>query len=309
MRIVCMVLALLLSAPRVDVAIGASHPQHPLASYVCPMHPDIRSDAPGTCQVCGMTLVAADPHPAGGYDVDVRTPAEGVVAGRPFRLVLAVREPAGALVRQFTEVHDKRFHLFVISQDMEHYAHVHPEQQPDGAWAIDVTLPRPGYYKLYSDFLPQGGMPQVIGRTLVTSGFHGDPATSAATLVPDRSLEHTLGNMTVSLALPAAGLIAGREETFVYRITDPVTGAPVTDIEPYLGAWGHSLLMSEDTTQVVHAHPVENVHGGAATGGPTLTFKARLPKPGRYRIWTQIKRRGDVATAVFTVAARGPLPN
>jgi Heavy metal binding domain len=30
--------------------------------YVCPMHPQIVRDAPGTCPICGMTLVA---HPKG----------------------------------------------------------------------------------------------------------------------------------------------------------------------------------------------------------------------------------------------------
>jgi hypothetical protein len=110
--------------------------------------------------------------------------------------------------------------------------------------------------------------------------------------------------MSVTLRLPPGGLIAGREQTLTYRIVDAATGAPVSDIEPYLGAWGHSLLISEDTSHVVHAHPSEHVHAGADAkgGGPELTFKAILPEPGTYRIWTQIKRGGDVSTAVFTVA-------
>jgi hypothetical protein len=45
---------------------------------------------------------------------------------------------------------------------------------------------------------------------------------------------------------------------------------------------------------------------GAKGGGPELTFKATLPESGNYRIWTQIKRRGEVSTAVFTVAVAPP---
>lgn len=28
------------------------------ATYTCPMHPDVKSDKPGNCPKCGMTLVA-----------------------------------------------------------------------------------------------------------------------------------------------------------------------------------------------------------------------------------------------------------
>ena len=96
----------------------------------------------------------------------------------------------------------------------------------------------------------------------------------------------------MALELPPAGLVAGREETFVYRIADARTGDPVTDIEPYLGAWGHSVIMSEDTSSLVHAHPVELLpeNNRIAGGGPALTFKALMPKPGTYRVWTQLKR-------------------
>lgn len=287
---------------------AASAPQQ-AAAFVCPMHPDVRSTAPGKCSICGMALINADPLAAREYLMDIRTAPTAVLPGQPFRLLLTVRDPdSKSVVALFDEVHEKRFHLFVISQDLDHYAHVHPEQQLDGSWALDVAVPEAGYYKIYGDFLPTGGTPQVIARALVTAGFTGDLASSGATLTPDRSLRKTVGSMSVALELPSNSLVAGREEKFVYHITDASTGVPVNDIEPYLGAWGHSLVMSEDTSHFVHAHPIELLpeEGMPAQGGPTLTFKALLPAPGRYRIWTQIQRGGEVETAVFTVAAASP---
>lgn len=35
---------------------AAGHESH-AAVYVCPMHPDVTSDKPGTCPKCGMELV------------------------------------------------------------------------------------------------------------------------------------------------------------------------------------------------------------------------------------------------------------
>ena len=240
------------------------------------------------------------------YHVDIDTP-RGIVAGRPFRLRLTVRHPRSrAVVQDFAVVHEKRFHMFVIGEDLTHYDHVHPEQQADGSWAIDVTLPRSGRYRLYSDFLPTGGTPQVNNQPLVTSDVEaGETAAAEGRLVPDRLLNHVVGDLSVTLELPAGGLLAGREERFLYRLADARTGKPVDDVEPYLGAWGHSMAVSENMSRMVHAHPVELVPDGqpAARAGPTLTFKAALPEAGTYRIWTQIKRRGEIATAVFTVRA------
>lgn len=295
-----------LVAMHLTVPLHAQAPQGqpPGTVYACPMHPDATATAPGRCPRCGMALTALDPFDAREYLVDATTTPRAIKAGEPFTLTLTVRESVSrAVISTFTTVHEKRFHLFVISQDLEHYDHVHPEQQGDGSWTLRITLPRPGYYRLYSDFLPAGGTPQVVAVPLVTSGFAGDLASSSATLVPDRHHVKTVGSMRVSLALPESPLTAGREEMFAFELTDRRTGAAVTDLEPYLAAWGHTFLISEDTLAVVHAHPVELVpeRDAAARGGPVITFKALFPKPGRYRLWTQMKRGGELMTAVFTI--------
>ena len=255
-----------------------------------------------------MPLVPIDPTGLRDYQLQVQTTPHPAAAGRPFRLRLTVRDPAtDEVVRNFSEVHEKRFHLFVVSHDLAHYEHVHPEQERNGSWTLEMTLPRGGFYKLFADFLPEGGTPQVIPRALVTAGFAGDLASSRASLTPDRVFTKPSGAMNVELVLPRGGLVAGRDEKLVYRVTESRSGAPISDIEPYLGAWGHTLIMSEDTLQLVHAHPVEAVPQSAgATGGPDLTFKALLPAPGTYRLWTQLKRGGDVRTVMFTIAVASP---
>lgn len=168
-------------------------------------------------------------------------------------------------------------------------------------------MPKPGYYKLYADFLPIGGTPQVIPRLLV-AGTPGDLDAARAHLPADDLAPKTAGSMRVSVSLPSDGLVAGRDEKLLYHIIDAKTGRPVTNLEPYLAAYGHTLVVSEDTIEYVHAHPVELLPDKIedAAGGPELTFKALLPKPGRYRLWTQLKRGGVVSTFRFTVTAASP---
>ena len=272
------------------------------------MHPDITATAEGRCSRCGMALVPGDPLDAREYLVDVKATPPAVRPGRPVQLTFVVRDPdSRETVRSYATVHDKKFHLFVVSHDLGHYDHVHPEMQADGSWTIDVTLPAAGYYKLIADFLPLGGTPQILPRLLVTAN-PGDLVRARARL-RDEAFDKTAGSMKVALSLPPDGLVAGREETLRYHIVDVKSGQPVSDLEPYLAAFGHTLVLSEDTLEYVHAHPVEALPEKieTAAGGPDLTFKALLPKPGRYRLWTQLKRGGVVTTASFTVDAASPV--
>ncbi len=291
----------------VERAIGAQDPGIAVGTFYCPMHPDITAIVEGRCSRCGMALVPGDPLDAREYLVEVAATPQAVRPGRPVRLAFLVRDPdTRATVRSYATVHDKPFHLFVVSHDLAYYDHVHPEMQPDGAWTIDLTLPKAGYYKLIADFLPLGGTPQILPRLLVTAN-PGDLVGARARLRED-ALEKTAGSMRVALSLPPDGLVAGREETLRYHIVDVKSGQPVGDLEPYLAAFGHTLVLSEDTLEYVHAHPVEALPEKieTAAGGPDLTFKALLPKPGRYRLWTQLKRGGVVTTASFTVTAASP---
>ncbi|HEX8029621.1 MAG TPA: heavy metal-binding domain-containing protein [Vicinamibacterales bacterium] len=273
--------------------------------FYCPMHPDVTATAPGTCVRCGMKLVAGDPYDLREYRLAIEMNPRAPRAGVPVRIAFTVRHPSTReIISQFAEVHAKPFHLFVLSQDLDSYQHVHPEPQRDGRFAINVTLPRPGYYRLFADFLPIGGAPQVISTTVVTAGFDGDLAGGQAHLRPDTVFTRTVDDVTMSLKLPEEGLVAGREETLRFSVADTKTGQPATDLEPYLAAFGHTLVMSADTLKYIHAHPVEllpETNPEQGRGGPGLTFKAMLPQPGLYRMWTQVQRHGKVVTVPFTV--------
>src|SRR4051794_662340 len=96
-------------------------PQQPSASpdrpvYWCPMHPDVRGSAGETCPICSMTLVLAATTNYESYRLDVETTPRVVHERRPFRVRLLVRDPHTQLpVRRFLIVHDRVFHLFVVS--------------------------------------------------------------------------------------------------------------------------------------------------------------------------------------------------
>lgn len=296
--IIVMAMASVGAAPLQDAAPAAG-----FTAFFCPMHPEVTAADGGRCRKCGMALVAGDPYDTREYDVEFSTAPRAVKAGVPITIVLTVRHPgSGVSIRNFEVVHEKRYHLFVVSRDMEVFEHIHPEQQPDGRWAIEMTLPKPGYYQLLSDFLPTGGSPQFIGRTLVTTGFAGDLQSQAAQLEPDTVSSKTVGSITAHVQLEPSILVAGQYGHLAFTLTDAATGTPVTDLQPYLGAFGHMLILSEDMRDYVHSHPFESPDSDIAKGfgGPDVTFEGYLPRAGRYRAWSQFLRKGVVITVPFT---------
>src|SRR6185436_17097100 len=105
--------------------------------------------------------------------------------------------------------HERQYHLFVISQDMTHFQHIHPLEQADGTWVIDVTLPKAGYYKVLSDFLPRGGSSQLIARPLVTAGYDGDLIAASAHLAPDAVLTKADDDITATVAFDPRQFLVG----------------------------------------------------------------------------------------------------
>ncbi|HUK92214.1 MAG TPA: hypothetical protein VLZ81_17570, partial [Blastocatellia bacterium] len=192
-------------------------------------------------------------------------------------------------------------------QDMTVFQHIHPEMEPDSTFEIETVLPKAGVYKVYSDIYPSNGTPQVLQANLVTAGYHSDLFASRASLVPDKTLSKVVDGMKVDLTLDPAEIIAGTPEAFKYHLSDAKTGEPVHDLKPYLGAWGHTLILSDDQAKYVHSHPdqmvPESVDPATLNGGPDVVFNAMLPKPGNYRMWTQFQRGDKLITVSFTLRA------
>jgi len=261
--------------------------------FWCPMHPNVRAPGATKCPICAMDLVPIAPPRAGEYRLDVV--ARPAVSGRGASgLTLRIRDPdTGRDVAMFTEAHQRLLHLFIIGRDLRFFAHEHPERTARG-FELTTPLP-PGAYMVIADFVPGGGYPQMVHRAIVTPGYRASPFAGAPQ--PDEDLSEKLRDgMRIQLRVEAGG---GRPEaTLRFRFSEADTGAPVTDLEPYLGAAGHVLIVSPDLTHSVHAHP--DVSGS----GPDLDVHAVFPEPGRFKLWIQVQRGGRVVSAPFTVQIR-----
>ncbi|MBM3776060.1 MAG: hypothetical protein FJW37_12995 [Acidobacteria bacterium] len=285
--------------------------------FVCPMDRDIRAKVPGKCSRCGMALVAGIPEQI-EYPLSLEIRPRRAPAGRPLELRFTVEHPrTGERVSRFEEVHEKLFHLFIVSHDLEFFAHEHPELARDATFRLRTVLPKPGIYRLLADFYPEGGTPQLIPAAITTAGYRRPLLASVRVPAPDLAPKRA-ANLEVELTTEPAQPIAGKKTLLFFRLK------PAGGLEPYLGAWGHLLAASHDLIDALHAHP--SITDGApeqpwlpvpegtreqqppaaqvssdSSSTRQVQFDLFFPRPATYRIWVQFQRRGVVNTAAFTV--------
>jgi hypothetical protein len=255
--------------------------------YQCPMDPDVRSNVPGVCPRCGMTLRAGIPEPT-EFPMDMKITPTSLKAGQKAQIEFSVMDPQNnKLVQHFQLVHEKLFHMFVISQDMQYFLHDHPVFGEDGKFRFDITFPRPGMQRVLGDFFPDGATPQLSAKTIIVGGG----SQSTPSLGRDYSPKNA-GNMQVSIETAPAQPNPDSKTILLYKL-DPADG-----LEKYIGAWGHMLAASNDLIDLIHTHPV------IADGGPEMQFNLYFPRAQTYRVWTQFQRRGVVNTAYFDIPVK-----
>jgi len=263
--------------------------------------------APGKCPVCGMTLKKLSSE---RYAVEVK-PTEPIRAGKVASLVITIKDPDGKVVSKLDVVHEKLLHLLVVSKDLSWFAHEHPERRADGTFHVAFAFPAPGEYTLYHDFTPPGVGQQVVRATVPVPGN----APAPVPLKVDPSGPKLVDGYSVTLRTKGP-LRVNEEAELNFEISKD--GKPVTDLQPYLGAMGHLVIISEDLEHFVHSHPLEaadgtktnaHQHGAGHSGSPgadsVVRFHAHFEAPGVYKAWGQFQRAGKVLTAPFVVEVGG----
>jgi len=313
------ILGLLIAAASTSSPLSPAGPpaggevQAPQELYWCPMHPDVRSGTPGLCPVCRMTLVPIPPPRTREYRMEVR-----VSAGKGGRglggLDLTIRDPDSLRpVADFVLMHERLLHLFIVSRNLEYFAHVHPESKGHGRFTVRSPAPA-DEYMVIADFLPTHGTAQLLHRAIVTPGYAGPTFAAPRALQPDIAdgfqaaageawktgrprwspAEKTVDGIRVRLE--AGELLAGRRALLRFAVFDARRGEPVTDLEPFLGAPGHLLIVTSALTEAVHGHPEET-----DVSTSVVTFRPVLPASGLCKLWVQFQRRGAVITVPFVI--------
>ncbi|MFI8928893.1 hypothetical protein ACIG3E_14600 [Streptomyces sp. NPDC053474] len=237
----------------------------------------------------GGLQIAAD-----GYALDLRTPRAR--AGDRTDLRFRILTDSGRPVTRYAEDHGKELHLIVASRDLTTYRHLHPTRAADGTWTTPATLPKAGDYRVFADFRPERAKEKVtLGADLAVTG-----AYAPAPALKPSSTAKTAGGYEVRLD---GALTPGEPGELTLRVTR--RGKPVTDLQPYLGAYGHLVALRSGDLAYLHVHPNGEPGDGTTKPGPEVSFTATAPSAGTYRLFLDFRHEGKVRTAAFTVRAGG----
>jgi len=259
-------------------------------------------------------------------------------------LRLAVHDTAKfqAIYAPVAPDHGKMMHLFLVRlPDMDAFAHLHPVQSDSLIFNGEVPALPPGRYRLFGDLALENGLSLTVTNTLDLPDAKGAVAPSdsddawtvspsVARLAPQAAT--SLGDGFTITWHGDSTLLAGRVTDLRFIVRD--AKGVVAQLRPYLGMAAHAVVLRDDESVFIHLHPMGTVamvsqqafalrdRGDTTAGGRLrpealaadampamsmsgeLTFPYEFPKPGRYRIWVQVKPDRRVLTGTFDVDVR-----
>lgn len=254
--------------------------------YICPMHPEVTGKKGDKCSKCGMDLKTANPENASAYQMLLTTYPENIEAGKPAQLTFAVKQNEKMVALDIS--HEMKLHLMVVSQDLTWFRHIHPEEQTDGSYVITETFPNGGKYLLFSDFKPTGGE-QTLNKQEIEVQGKSRPINN------DISTKYTskVDGFIVTL-LNGSDFKTNKKQHLEIAIEKEGKKLAEKDLQQYLGASAHIVMIGKVGKEFLHIHPVSDSRF-------PIFAQTHIEKAGIYRMWAQFKIDEKVHTVDFTV--------
>lgn len=252
--------------------------------------PAVSEDTPAQQEEAGHGHGGSDSENTNTIVTNAVWSTENTQAGEETTIRINIQDEAGKPVDKLDIEHEKLLHLIVVSKDLSYFNHIHPEYKGNGEFVITNKFPSGGEYKLIADYVPAGGSKTTQTEWIKIDGTSAQPVP----LTPDKQHSKIVDGVEVTLENDHPE--AGKDFELNFKLADAETKEPLTDLEQYLGAVGHVVILSEDTEDYLHVHPVEE-----KAKGPEAKFVTNFPSKGTYKIWGQFQRDGKVFTVPFVV--------
>lgn len=273
-------------------------------------------DSAGEIALNTTSANSADTKKSGIYTVQFSVEPDVIVSGQPVKFNFQVKDPNGKPYSNLELNHEKPIHLYIVSEDLSQFFHQHPTKNSEGVFEDSFTFPNGGKYKLYVDLKPKDGDKFYDSFDLMVSGN----IRQSVEIKTDEKFEKTVDGLRVTMK-PEGDLVSGKDLMLSFQVFDAANGKPVTDLQNYLGAKAHFVVISKDFKDFVHIHPMskDNVKNGEHSTHTDehsnmnmdeklagkdfesiLSAMVKFPKAGIYRIFATFKRNEKLTVIPFT---------
>lgn len=203
---------------------------------------------------------------------------------------------------QYEIKHEKRMHVIVASRDLTEFQHVHPifDTSTDSFKIPDFTFPVAGKYRIFTDFVvddhtskDEDSMSDHAGVPYQDVVVGNDQDDEIQPLGPSTNSD-TAEDNTVKLTIKPGK--SNTAKVLEFAITRQ--GKPVTDLQKYLGALGHLVVLREGDLEYIHTHALTtDVNSQAGT----VSFEVDFKQTGNYKAFAQFQHDNKVLTTSFVV--------
>lgn len=221
----------------------------------------------------------------------LQTSPERPMADEVAEILGMIHDQSGQMLKDFEVVHDKQIHLIMVRDGLDEFAHLHPSVDSDGNFAVSHTFDNGGTHHVFVDYKPVGKAQATVQGKLIVGG----EAPTAKPLTPNVPGRVESGEVLAEITMDGSGA----SPVIRFTLLDS-SGNPIADLQPYLGAMGHLVVIATGADQYVHAHPLES-----KPVSNIVEFEVHFPNPGVYKLWGQFQRNGKVQTIPAVVEFSG----
>jgi len=229
------------------------------------------------------------------YQLNLISDTSNIAPDVATTLIYKIENNEGETLKEFETVHEKIMHFILVRHDLQEFQHLHPEfNENNGEFSVEITFPSEGKYRIFPDFTPGKAVnPQRLPAT-ISQDLQVGKENNEATLIADKEFKKKIGEYELDLKIPTL-LETNKPINFTLDVIK--NGQPVTNLEKYLGALGHSVILKAETLDFIHTHAIED-----STSGSKINFATAFPEAGLYKIFIQFQHEGEVVTTDYVVS-------
>ncbi|MEZ0454637.1 hypothetical protein ABTW24_23815 [Sphingobacterium thalpophilum] len=222
-------------------------------------------------------------------NVEIISIPSNIEAGKSVMLTISIQDKGQHL--PLDVVHEMKIHLLIVNEQLSWFTHIHPEEQLDGTFQVTTTFPSPGRYLLFTDYKPTG-YPASVNKQVIdiegsTPVSEANGQTKLVSYVDGYKITLVNGNQ----------LSTDTTQGLQFAIEKDGRTVPAKEIQNYLGAAAHIVMISNKDKDFLHIHPMTNSEF-------PIYAEAHITKSGHYVLWVQFKTDDTVLTADFNVEVK-----